>query len=162
MSITDYTTCTAIRAVLGVSEDEIDNSVILLPIYEVMLQEDLLDMSATLQTDYMAASVLVNPTAVDLRFIRIFQTYAAYQVAYTLLGSAQMFAPLDIKDGKAGVIRVADPFKPLEEMIIKSLSYIRIRLLAAYQAYNPAVLAPNAISRVMLTGAVLGVDPVTG
>lgn len=160
--LTDYTSYAAVRAVLGVSSDEIEDTVIALPMYEIMLVEDLLDLNPSMNDDYSVVRVIASKTAIEARFAQIVQTYASYQVAYTLLGAAPMFAPKDIKDGKAGVARVADPFQPLQASIAQALSYIRIKLLSSYEAYAPAELAPQAISRDFLTSTGLSLDPVTG
>lgn len=160
--ITEYSSYGAVRAVLGVSPREIEDTVIDLPMYEVLLLEDFLDMSSTMAADYATAKNAVSPTAIETRFVRILQTYASYQVASTLLGSVSMFAPKDITDGKASLARVADPYAALKENVAQSLGYVRQRLLAAYEAYSPANVAPAAVRRSWVVGVGLANDPVAG
>lgn len=160
--ITEYASYDSVRAVLGVSPEEVEDATLDLPLYEVLLKEDLLDLSSTIDADYNTAKELASPTAIETRFVQVMQTYASYQIAYTLLGAAPMFAPKDIKDGKAGVVRVSDPFKGLETSIVQAMSYIRTRLLAAYETYSPTNVAPVTVTRRLLAGVTLGTDPVTG
>ena len=161
--IVDYTSYDAVRAVLGVSSEEIDDDVINLPLYEVMLSEDLLDLSGSIQTDFITVRDIPVGTQTDIekRFVRVMQTYASYQVASTLLGSVALFAPKDITDSKASVTRVNDPFKTLKEDVLASLVYIRTRLLTAYDAYSPTYAAPTAVTRTFITSTGLAIDPVT-
>lgn len=160
--ITEYSSYGAIRAVLGVSSNEVEDTVIDLPMYEVLLQEDLLQLGATMAADYATAKGIATPPAATARFVRVLQTYASYQVASTLLGSVSMFAPKDITDGKASLARVADPFKSLKDNVAQSLAYIRGRLLAAYADYSPANAAPVAVTRSWVGSIGLATDPVAG
>lgn len=161
--ITDYTSYDAVRAVLGVSNEEIDDDVINLPLYETLLSEDLLDLSATIQADFATVRDIAvgTQTAIEKRFVRVLQTYASYQVASTLLGSVALFAPKDVTDGKAATARVADPFKTLKEDVLASLVYIRTRLLTAYDAYSPSYSAPATVTRTFIVSTGLAIDPVT-
>jgi hypothetical protein len=159
--IIDYASYDSIRAVLGVSQDEIEDSTIDLPLYEVLLSEDLRGMYSTLEADYHTVRAVATPSAAETRFVKILQTYAAYQVAYTLLGSVIMFAPKNISDGKASVERVDKPFAVLDANVSRTLSYVRDRLLDAYQAYNPIKVAPATVTRSMIVSTSLS-DPVTG
>lgn len=160
--ITQYTPYGAVRAVLGVSANELADNVLDLTLYEVMLTEDLDLLGASMISDYGVAKALATPTAISTRFVRVLQAYASYQVAYSLLGSATMFAPKDITDGKATMARVADPFKNLETNVARGLAYVRGRLLAAYGAYNPANPAPAAVVRTYVSAVGLALDPVAG
>lgn len=155
--LTEYTSYNAVRAVLGVSSDEIDDGVLELPMYEVLLSEDVLELQTNMLADYTTAKLLVTPES--KRFVRLFQTYASYQVAYTLLGSVPLFAPKDINDSKTAISRVADPFKNLEASIGNTLGYIRGRLLSAYLAYSPTTSVQVAVPRRLLS-SVGGYDPV--
>lgn len=161
--ITDYTSYDAVRAVLGVSSEEIEDSVINLPMYETLLAEDLLDLSSSIQADFITTRDIAaaTQTAIEKRFVKIMQTYASYQVASTLLGSVAMFAPKDVTDGKASMARVSDPFKTLKADVMASLVYIRTRLLTAYEAYSGSYTVPVAVSRVFISSTGLSIDPVT-
>lgn len=160
--ITQYTSYGAVRAVLGVSANELADSVLDLSLYEVLLTEDLAVLGATMEADYAAAKALTPATALSTRFVRVLQAYASYQVAGSLLGSAAMFAPKDITDGKATVARVADPFKSLEASVMQGLAYIRGRLLIAYGEYSPANPVSSAAARTYVSAIGLAIDPVAG
>lgn len=162
MALTDFTTYNEVRATLGVSEPEITDAVLALPMYEVLLTEDLREMNEDLEADYMVADALISPTADQARFVYLVQTYSAHKVGLVLIGSIPMFAPRMIKDSSSEFDRMADPYQNMRQSIADTLTYLRSRVLDAYATLTPAAPAPAAITRVLVAGVGLGVDPITG
>ncbi len=160
ITLTDYCTTNSIRAVLGVSEEEIEDTVILDPVYAVTLQENLADVNSGIIAAFVA--IPGSPTAGELRFKELVQTYAAYQVAQILLTSVKMFAPQTITDSKAQTSRVNDPYADLRGEILGSLDYFIPRVRSAYSTLYPVASVATNTARVFALNAGIAFDPVTG
>jgi hypothetical protein len=161
MAITDYTTSTSIRAVLGVSDDEIENATIEDDIYSVQLDEALYELGPTLAADY-ATIKAGTQTPQTSRFLKLINTWCAYHVANDLLTSVKMFAPQTIKADKDEAIRVADPYKDLRETVSQLLSKFALKILTVYADLFPAQLPPVQKVTINLISVSLPTDPVTG
>ncbi len=162
MALTDYTSYASIRAGLGVSEPELPDLVLSNSIYDVMLREDLREINANLSADFITAKADVTPSPEQTRFVELVETYSAYQVDSQLLVSVAMFAPKTIKDSSSELVRVLDPYADTRKAIVATLTYLRAKMLDAYQALDPTEAAPAAVTRVLVAGVGLGLDPVTG
>jgi hypothetical protein len=161
MQITDYTTTNEIRALLGVSTDELEDATILQPVYTTILSESLYDIDPGLDPTFQAAIVLEPPSAAQTRFMNVASTYACYIVAQALLGSAPVFAPKRIKDDQTETDRVLNPFAALQNSVQFGLGYLKPKVVLTYEAVTTVVLIPTPIkSPAML--APIGYDPVTG
>lgn len=161
MALTTYTTYDEVRAVLGISPEEIPDATLALQIYSTQLDEDLRDVSTDLASTFATINALTSPTADQTRFLHLASSFAAYSVAQSLLGGLQLFAPQQITDGKTHQIRVQDPFKDLRENIAGSYTYIKTRLEAAFAVVSPTHTAPDAVTRVFIGSVGLATDPVT-
>lgn len=117
MALTDYTSYAEIRAVLGVSDTDIDDATLALPIYEQQLLMALYKVHPNLAT--LFASIHQIPvdqrTALQQRLYNVTQVYAAYAVARYLLASAPLFAFQKLKDGRAEGDRFANAFDMLRD-----------------------------------------------
>lgn len=163
MAVTDLTTTASVRAVLGVSEKEIRDDVLLAPIYQVRLSEDLRAIDDTLFDEFVtAASAGDARSPLQVRFYDLVQTYAAYKLASYCVAAAPMFAPQTIQDSRTQVSRVADPYKQLKKDIAETLVVLRVKLRTVYAQVNPNYAPPTSIERLFATAAPLGVNPVTG
>jgi hypothetical protein len=162
MVLTDVTTTAEVRAVLGVSEKEIRDTVLLQPIYAVRLSEALYALDDGLLTAYTAASLASPQSALQLRFTNLVETYSAYRVAEFCLGAVAMFAPKEIKDSRSEVIRVNDPYAKLRGDIDEALVSLQALMLSVYALIDPSVPVVVATVRTMVAAAPLGTDPVTG
>ena len=162
MSI-DFTSTASVRAVLGVSEKEIRDDVLLDPIYSVRLTEGLRDLNSQISADYLVAVAVVEAarTATQQRFVDLVQSYSAYYIANVCLGAVSMFAPTVIKDSRSELQRNDDPYKTLRTDVPASLAWIRSRLLAVYALINPSA-AVVPVARIMALASPLGASPVTG
>lgn len=112
MALTDYTTYDEIRAVLGVSEDELEDRDLALNLRSLELDMDLESVHPNLVTVYelYKAGPTTQP---QRRLVRAVPVFAAYSVARRLLMALPMFAPKTITDGRASQDRTADPYKHL-------------------------------------------------
>src|SRR4051812_18526952 len=97
--LTQYAAYDEIRAALGVAEEEITDTVLSLPNYELMLQfelEELGTFSPTIDATYQTLIDSVatpSPTTDERRFVNIMRVFSTYSVARQLTKSVAMFAP---------------------------------------------------------------------
>ena len=160
MNLTDYTSYDEIRAVLGVSDDEIEDQTLGLPIYENQLGFEFDDISPTLIPLLDALDGQSSKTADELRLERIVSVFAAHAVARHLLMSLPLFAPKRVTDGRAETDRFVDPFTTLTSDVTAAYHSIRRRLV---QALGAAIAPqPAGTPREYLAVSRLAVDPVTG
>ncbi len=156
----NYTSYDEIRAVLGVSDEEIEDVTLALPIYAQKLGFELEDISATLETTYETARTAPTPTTAQTKLLNSVQVFSAYALAKHLLGSASLFAPRRIGDGRAETERVTDPFETLRDDVESAYLSLKQRVSAALVGLGEQVGA--ATSRVYSASAGLPVDNVTG
>lgn len=162
MAILDYTTPTSIRAIIGVSDDEISDATIEDVVYSVMLNEALIDLSPTLVADYTTVKAILTPSADQTRFLNLVNTWCAYQVASQLMTSLELFAPKEIKSEKDAFTRIDDPYKDIEANIIQILSTLGTRILKLYAVLFPSQSTPTSTAIVSALAVGLPIDPVTG
>lgn len=155
-------TTDSVRAILGVSAQELPDTVLTNSIYSVRLREDLRDLNSRIVTDFATYAALDTLTDDQDRFLDLTQTYAAYQVAWQCLTSLPMFAPLTIKDEKAELTRNVNAYDRLKADVGAVLALIRGKMLAAYAVLNPDAPAPLAVDRILSLTVGLSADPVTG
>lgn len=168
MAITTYTTYDTIRALLGVTNLEITDATLALPVYETVFLLELsgLDQDGgAAKTEYARIAAITpaeNRTANEQAFYDIVGLFAGFSVAQQLLGSAEMFAPKNIKDGKAEIERFQDPFKNLRGAVEGGYNRLRARLLRLLVVLVPGANVAVASSRTNIVSTGLGTDPVTG
>lgn len=161
-NLTDFTSYDEIRAVLGVSDEELEDVTLALPLYSNTLSFDLFDISPTAESLYQTIRALPpsSLTVPQQRFLSVAQVFSAYAVSRTLLTSIALFAPKRITDGRAETDRVTDPFKDLRDDVNAGYQSLKSRLVDALAGLGE-VLTP-ATSRVYATTAGLATDPVLG
>lgn len=161
MQLTDLTSYDQVRAVLGVSDEDLADTTLELPIYRQELQMKLEDVHPDLETLYVSIAALSQPsrTLQQQKLFNVVQVYAAHALARTLLTSAALFAPKNITDGRAGVERFQDPFALLRDDLDNAIIALKERLknllTAAGLTFVPSV------ARVYFGAASLSVNPVT-
>ena len=160
MSLLNYTTYDDIRAALGVSDEELEDGVLGLQLYEDHLSFELSDVHpdlAALHTSLESTAVL---TSAQERFMAACRGFSTYAVARALTSTLPMFGPKSIEDGKARRERFADPYKATIEAVNKSYAAGKTRLEAAYgtlmSTSKPAVFMSYAVS------ATPTYNPITG
>ena len=156
-----YTTYDEVRAVLGVSDEELENATLSLPLYVQQLELELESVYVSLPSMYTGIQAL-DPalrTPQQQKLFDIVQVYSAYATGKILLVSAPRFAPKRISDGRAEVERVADPFATLRDDLEQTLTALRARLVRALEALD-VVFSPVA-GRVYFGAAGLSINPIT-
>jgi hypothetical protein len=163
MALTDYTSYDEVRAVLGVSVDEIDDVTLGLGVYSLNLLAELEDIADALPEDY--AIVLAvdggSRTEKQRKLYNAVQLFAPYAAGKQLASSLPIFSPKAITDGKSGFTRYSDsPYKQSIAECLKQYSANRQRLIDAYASFKDtsAALSP----RPYLTVSVPTTNPVTG
>lgn len=163
--LTDYTTYDEIRAVLGVSNKDIQDSTLALALYDRLLLIDLDSLDSTagsgVRTLYTTISGISqgSRTADQQRYYELVQVYSAYSVSNTLLTSLPYFAVQRVTDGRAEAERLSDPYADVKESVPMVLSTLRRRLLSAYTVLGGSVSSTTTRSYFTATG--LATDPVT-
>jgi hypothetical protein len=162
MAFTDITSTAEVRAVLGVSEKELRDDVLLLPLYSTRLTEALRDLHTQLLADYASAAALDSRTDDQQRFVDLVQAYASHHIATQCLGALPMFAKQQVTDGKNALQRVADPYAQLRKDVPSVLYILKVRLRGAYAGINPDATPPLPAEQLAALAATRGTDPVTG
>lgn len=163
MTLEDYISFDDVRAALGVSDDEIEDTTLSLDLYAFNLVAELEGISLTLPADYAAQKETSPSTWSDIqnRFHQSVRVFSAYAVAKQALTALPLFAPKEQTDGKAGVVRFAqNPYKDTITGVLVSYDQARLRLVTAYGAITS--LIPIAVTRPYLHVAVPQRDPVLG
>ena len=159
MPITDYATYDEIRAVLGVSDEELEDATLDLPMYEKLLDMELLDISEDLPTLY--ASITANPaaTAQEKKLLDVVSVFSAFAISKHLLTSLPLFAPKRITDGRAETDRVTDPFEDVRQGVNSMYSTLKTRIQKLLELLGTATAV--AATRIYATVAGLAVNPIT-
>lgn len=161
MNLIDFTTYDEVRAVLGVSEEELADTTLALPLYLQQLQLSLESVYPPLESMYTAISAIdpISRTVQEQKLFDIVQVFSGYATSKSLLVGAPLFAPRRITDGRAEVERVTDPFANLRDEIEQTLNALRQRLIAALEALD--IVFNPAVGRVYFGAAPLSRNPIT-
>lgn len=161
MALTTYTTLADIRAVLGVSSDEIDDATLSLEVYEFGLIDELRSISKDLPSDYAAVAGDSSRDEDSEDLYRAVRLFSAYAVAQQLTGSLPLFSPKDITDGKAGFSRYSDsPYKEVIKRIREQFDRYKKTLIDTYASYNSSSVTSTPINLVSVSSPTY--DPITG
>ena len=158
-ALTDFASYDEIRAVLGVSDEELENGTLALPMYLKLLQMEFGDMEPTLEAQYLAAKGSASPTAEEQKLVDVVSVFSAYAISKNLLTSMPLFAPKRITDGRAETDRVTDPFEGVREGVNSTYSILLARVKAALEALGTPITA--ATGRVYFSAVGLAINPVT-
>ena len=163
LQITDYTSYDEIRAILGVSETELADDVLGLPLIAYNLEATLDSVSEEVIPQYVAvkAKPEADRTRLETRFFGVVQVFAGYAAAKDLLASETRFALKKLTDGKATAERFSSDNKMLVEGVMLGYYQALARLKAVLEAMGLIVVVPYA-GRTMFGKAGLVSDPVTG
>jgi hypothetical protein len=156
------TTPDEVRAVLGVSAEELEDATLDLKVFTDQLELDLSDIDSTLPAllDSILATPVLSRTAEQTKVFTIANLFSAYAYGRILLTSLPLFSPKKLTDGRAEFERFADPFEAVRNGVNAGYVSIRARLQAALtllSGYTP----PAAITPIFTIAAPLAVDPVT-
>lgn len=160
MAVSDYTTNDEIRAVLGVSEDELEDTTLDLPIYGLQLNTALFKVYSGLSGIYKTVSETPEEdrTASEQRLYDSTRIYAAYKLGRILLGSLKMFAPQKITDGKGEQNRFSDPFEIMRGDFDTMLNDVEDIIWGILE--EDGIVRPAVSTRNILFVAGIGNDPV--
>ena len=162
-TITQFTSYDEIRATLGVSDEELENATLALPMYVRDLGFELADIASDVESTYGTVSTLPGPlTTVQQRFYDAVQLFSTFTVAKQLLTSLPLFAPKSIGDGRANFDRQTDPFQDVREGVMAGVTLSRSRVQAAYEALNSTTVTRNIVAPIFVRSTGIAVDPVTG
>lgn len=134
------------RAVLGVSEEELEDGTLELPVYSKQLSMDLEDVYTGLVQLYLSKQVLTIRTPEEQKLLDVVSVYAIYATSKTLLTSASLFAPKQVSDGRASTDRIADPFQSVREGVDATLAIMKARVYLTISALGNQVAATTSRS----------------
>jgi hypothetical protein len=160
--LSEFTSPDEVRAVLGVSDDEIEDETLLLPLYELMLTEDLETVGSGLTSTFRTVSDLSidDRTNLQKRLYNLTRLFSAYAVAKHLLTSLPYFGEQRMADGRAEKERIADPYEKTMAGVLSGLNDLRLRLSAVFAA-ETGTPALSTTARIYATSTGLAIDPVT-
>lgn len=158
--LTTYTTYADIRAVLGVSDEDLDDATLSLQLYDDYLTQELEDVSLDLPGIYATKKALSTPTATELRFLTACNLFSTFAVAKQLTAALPLFATKTVTDGKAATGRFDNPYRDTIKNVTEQFERMRNRLVAALAAVGTTSTAVTA--RVYLSVASPSSDPITG
>ncbi len=157
------TTHDEVRAVLGVSNEELEDATLDLKVFTDQLEFELSDIDEGLPATLTAIAALAEGarTAAQQKVFVVANMFSAYAYGKVLLTSLPMFSPKRITDGRAEFERFLDPFNDVRDGVSAGYTGLRVRLQNALASLDNAYSAPTT-SRVVFTAAVgLAVDPIT-
>ncbi len=156
----DYTSYDNIRAALGVSDDDLPDTVLSLSLYEGVLTQEFESVDLTVETLYATTEALASPTAEEIRFLSACDMFATYAVAKQLTASLPLFAARQMTDGKAQVSRFDNPYKDVITQVIGQYDAAKARLMSTFAVLNSST-AP-VVAKTYFAVLSPSVDPVTG
>ena len=163
--ITDYTSYEEVRAALGVTSDELEDTTLELGVYLSHLNIEFSALGSNFIA-YLDARLAENYTDLNAReklFVDLAKLYATYTVASHLGPTLSMYALKEETDSKAGYVRFNDSSKDILADIFSKLLYYRARLIELYNELNPDTIIPvSATPSVIFAAATPSQDPVTG
>ena len=161
MSFLDFTTCDEVRAVLGVSAEELDDDVIGLPLYDRLLRQHFREVGTSAYATILSLTSSASLTEAEESLIDLAGVFATYALACELAKSMPNFSPRLISDGKANINRHDQAFRLVIAAVKNSLEDCRRKLSEAFTAYQGAAASP-----VLTYGGFVSVglasDPVVG
>lgn len=163
MVITDYTTFDEVRAALGISDEELEDSQIDLPLYANVLRIELEDIHVNVPTLYATIKGQSSTTQDEERFLEAAHLFATYCVAKQVSTALQLLSPEQVTDGKAMFRRSqADtPYQKVIDAVGRQHSRFRDRLSQLFAIVNSSAPS-NRVAKIYLSVVSPGADPVTG
>ena len=163
MPLTTYTTYAEVRAVLGVSATDINDTVLGQASWSTLLDEELVEVSTSVSTLFTTiAAIAVNSrTSAQQRFYNMARLYSSVAVAKQLLVSLPMFAIQTLTDGKAQFGRFTDAYKDVRDYVLGLYKSLKIKLAAMTLALVPTAIVYSPVTALVTVAEPLGTDPVT-
>lgn len=145
-AITVYTTYADIRAALGVSTDDLEDTTLALPTYADLLDVELTDINSTLPDTYTTTIALPTPTTNEQRFLQAARLFATYALAKHLTSSLPLFAAKQVTDGKSANTRFDNPYRDTVKSINEQYDRFRNRLRDATAALGSTTTTATALT----------------
>lgn len=156
IAITDFVQYAEVRAVLGVSEFELSDETLALPIYARALSMRLRGVSGTVGNFSgtllaMCEEIEISPNVTEAEedFVDLVKQLSVYVVAEACLPGLSMYAPKSTSDGKATETRFSSEatFKDVAAMVRANLSALLSNVIATVTGSTEPVM-PKYIIRV--------------
>ena len=157
--LTDFTSYDEIRAVLGVSDEELEDSTLELPLYSLALSMELEDIASTLEDQYTTIKAQPDKTPLEQKLLDVVSVFSAYAISKNLLTSMPLFAPKRITDGSAETERVTDPFEGVREGVNSMYAILRNRIKRILGEMGTPITPAALRSYVSAVG--LAINPIT-
>jgi len=164
MELIAFTTFADVRAVIGLTQEELPDSDLQLETYIFGLEGALDAISPNLEADYLAASAATasaSETVTEKALYRATRLFAVAQVGLAVAYSLPMRSQKSITDGKAGLARFADsPYRDTLANLQALLAAAQTNLVSVYSASVGGSLASTIPSFMRAVSPT--VDPVKG
>lgn len=163
MTILDYTSYEQVRAVIGVSDEEVSDEELALTVWATLLTEKLSDISDSVLTKYgeIVAKLPASRTALEVKFYETVRLFSAYCVAQELLVALPMFSFQSVTDGKASQQRF-DRWDDIKSGISGNFNVMRNKVRLALASVESSYAVPTAVSKIFIATTGIATDPVTG
>lgn len=164
MALSEFTSYEDIRAALGVTSDELEDTTLSLRLYDFSLRADLNSIDPELIATFRIVESQSDPDEASISFSEMTHLFATYSVARHLLTSLPMFSFKEVTDGKASDVRFSqNPYEATIERVEASYQQYRpqlANLLAIVKNGTGATITPTL--RTFLSVSSPSRDPVTG
>lgn len=139
-----YTTSDAIRAAIGIDEDDLSDAIVAGQFLDLLMMEGLQDVMPDYETQADASDTVLNR-------LKLWCTYFG---ALSLVSDAQLGIPMKIQANTDAMQRFQIDFEKLKENLAAKVAWVEAKL-------NPDF--SNAVSRPQLIGAAApDYDPIVG
>ena len=162
-----FTSNNDVRALLGVSSEELPDSVLDLPVYQIALRRRLQQLTDTADVSALFLSIDSQPAAgrpADDQALHEAVYYFSSVAAALQAGvSLALVAPKRITDDKSGVERFTDsPYRDVLDRLDAELAAAKGAVLTALEVLLAVALPPAALEVKLFAGVRRAYDPVTG
>lgn len=156
-----YTSYDQVRAILSVSDEELEDATLALPNFEYQLYEQMLEVDPGIQDLYLTLLDTPNRNKQQERFVRVAQVFSGYAVAVQLLDSLPLLAVMSEQDARAKYERFEKPFERVEAAVRTAFAVAKSRLIDAYEDADGTIVSVGT-PLVMTRGVDAAYNPVTG
>jgi hypothetical protein len=156
LDITDYTSYEEVRATIGLSSDELPDSVLALEIYANGLELELDSVTMSTGTPLKTMFITLTNSEADQYIYNLTRMFSAYAVAIEVATSLSMRAPKTISDSKVSITRFSPEatWQDVIEALNLKFKSMKTRL--------EAIGAAAATATTYIYKVVPDYDPVTG
>lgn len=163
MSLAKYTSYDEIRAILSLTEAELEDSTLALQLYETQLQELFYEIDEELLTQYDAIERIgvSSRTRKQQRFFNLAQAFSSYGVCNMLLESLPLLTVKKEQDARAQYEHFDAPFEDIASAVKAGFSTSRSRLIAAFNDLGATQLTTGSKTWSITGTAGIALDPVT-